>query len=78
MNVLPVSEFKKLSKEKMLELSPVKVLWDGEEIGVFSKVGDTIVIQDLPIAVQKQFRAREQLVRHSMGIKDVRPDYVTI
>jgi len=48
------------------EQAPFRVLFEGEPIGIFSRVEDVMVMSDLHPRVQQQFRAREQLVRRGM------------
>ena len=76
MNILPKSELCKLPKNQWLELAPIKILWDGEEIGYFCQLDDVLVIGDLHPAVRNQLRARAKLARSAQGKPDVRVDYL--
>ena len=67
MNTTPVSKFRMLSKEDMLELRPVILTFDGEPIGVFADPNGVVVIEDMHPAVRQSFRAKENVIRSGMG-----------
>jgi hypothetical protein len=75
MNVISVTEFRKLSMPKIKELMPLKLLADGEPVAFVGHVDDFIYIGDMHPRVQNQFRAREELVRSGMTTRDIRVDY---
>ncbi len=63
---MPVSEFRKLNKKELQQVAPVILTFDGEVIGHFCEVDEVVVIGDMHPRVQRQFKAREQLVRRGM------------
>lgn len=66
MNVLSLSEFRKLSATNLKKVTPCRITADGSEVGVFGAGEDFIFIGDLHPRVKVQFHAKEKLVRKGM------------
>ena len=66
MNIIAISELRKLSKVQMEELLPLMVTSDGEPFVKIDKHDLTITMSDLHPRVQMQFRNREAIVRAGM------------
>ena len=75
MNVLSISEFRRETGEKLLELAPIKLLSNGEPVGFFGKIEDFIYIGDLHPRVRIQLKAKEQMIRQGIPNSDFRISY---
>ena len=76
MNVLSISEFRRETGERLLELAPIKLLSNGEPVGFFGKIEDFIYIGDFHPRVRIQFKAKEQMIRQGMPKNDIRVSYL--
>ena len=78
MNVLPVSELRRLPVGELRALMPIKVTADGELLGILAKPNDVVVLGGLALGAQKRLVALGQRFRQLSGDKDVRPDYAPV
>ena len=67
MRSIPISVFRTMSKDTILEARPFLITFDGDILGTFVDPNSVLVLEGMHPAARRRFRAKEQLIRTAQG-----------